>query len=516
MATISSTTSVLEKHIGRTKIYCDEPRITKENVAEILATAMQTHTKNSTQINYLYNYWRGDQPIYQKQKKSRPEINNKVVENRALEIVSFKTGYLCGEPIQYVSRGSTDEITQGIQALNDQMLLVGKDALDNQLVEWMYVAGTGYRIVLPASDYINTVVRPWLLGKGKQDPDEAVFKLYNLDPRYAFVIYYSGLGEEPIAGVKYITKQDKSRVFTVYTATQSFTITETNGEYGVTSWRDHSQGVVPIIEYPLNSIRIGSFEAVLLILDAMNTVQSNRIDGIEQFVQALIVIYGADIDRESALELMEAGVIKLPNSSDQKVDIKILAESLDQMNTQTLVDYMHKTVLDIVGMPTNTSGGMSTSDTGKAVEMRDGWSSTETRTKPDETAFKYAERMYFLKYVLRIMRDTIGTTLTLKDIEIKFTRRIYEGLLAKTQVLTQMLGTNKIPASLASGVCGLFSDPEDAAKQIDNHINSQVWVKGTYTSIGDQNKLVNQENIQQDSKPDDSGAQNRQGDDGGG
>ena len=52
------------------------------------------------------------------------------MENRANEIVSFKVGGLCGEPLQYVSRGSTDAISQGISKLNDMMLLCGKPALD--------------------------------------------------------------------------------------------------------------------------------------------------------------------------------------------------------------------------------------------------------------------------------------------------------------------------------------------------------------------------------------------------
>ena len=46
-----------------------------------------------------------------------------------------------------------------------------------------------------------------------------------------------------------------------------------------------------IFEYEANTARMGAFEPVLTMLDAINTVQSNRIDGVEQGpVQSLMVL----------------------------------------------------------------------------------------------------------------------------------------------------------------------------------------------------------------------------------
>ena len=454
------------KYIGRKKILCDEKQITAANVVAILSSALLIHDENSAQINYLHNYRRGDQPILKRLKKNRPEICNRIVENVANEIVAFRTGNLCGEPIQYVSRGKDASISDEIQKLNDQMLLIGKENLDIELCEWRNTCGTGYRMVISNAEYIKSTVTPWLNNQGELDPDESVIKAYTLDPRYSFVIYYSGLGEPPIAGVKYIEREDKTKIYTVYTNEYRFDVIFAEGQEATVKEYPHALKFIPIIEYPLNSIRLGAMELVLPLLDALNTVSSNRIDGIEQFIQSLIVLYGIDIDGDEAVALKDKGVIKLPAVTDAgKVGIDILASQLQQADTQTVVDYMRKTIYEIVGMPTNSSGGMSTSDTGRAVEMRDGWSSTETLAKPDEKAFKLPERIYFLRAVLRIMRDTIGTSLTLKDIDIKFTRRIYEGLVAKSQVLLNMLATNKIAPELAFSTCGLFSDPEDAAKK---------------------------------------------------
>jgi SPP1 family phage portal protein len=463
---------------GRKKILRDEAEITPENIAKVLSETFLIHSQNSIDISTLYNEYKGDQDILDRLKTIRPEICNKIVENHANEIVSFKTGYLCGEPIQYVSRGDGDTLPDEIGKLNDMMVLCSKDALDDELAEWMYTCGTGYRMAFPNSEYITNEIVPKLKKQETQfAEDEAPFDVFTLDPRYTYVVYHSGLGEKPLMAVKYVYKQNSvipnsqssDMLFSVYTKDGYYQID--GSILGVSTTvpvrTPTALGMIPIVEYPLNNARLGIFEIVRPLLNAINTVASNRADGVEQFIQSLILLYNCDIDDDSAKSLREAGLVKLKSVGEIKADLKILSEQLDQSQTQTLVDYMYQVVLCIVGMP-NRNGGTSTSDTGSAVIMRDGWESAEARAKRDETAFKRSERQ-FLKIVLKIIRGTVGTQLKLSDIEVKFTRRNYSDILSKSQVLVTMLGCDKIAPILAFTHCGMFSDPEDAAKQSAEH-----------------------------------------------
>lgn len=384
---------------GRKKILTDEAVITEKNVISVLNDALSCHRENSNDIDFLYNYYKGEQPILNRIKNIRPEINNKIVENRAYEIVEFKTGYLCGEPIQYVSRGSTDNISVGISKLNDYMLLSGKAARDKELTEWAYICGLGYRMIMPNSKYILSSIVPKLKNQTTGfAEDESPFNIYTLDPRNAFVVYYSGLGEYPVMGVKYVVKKDYSVIFSVYTPTQYFELeSSTVSSAGrITKIEPNVLGMIPIIEYPMNNARLGAFEVVLPLLDAINLVQSNRLDGIEQFIQSLVVLVNAEIEEGKEGAIRNAGLITLKTFGDLKQDIKIISEQLDQTQTQTLIDYMYQTVLNIVGMP-NRNGGTSTSDTGSAVIMRDGWESAEARAKSAELMLKEPERIIFLK-----------------------------------------------------------------------------------------------------------------------
>ena len=110
---------------GRRQIFTDVSDINAGNIVDVIREAMGTHMANMGEIDYLYRYYKGEQPILGRVKEVRPEINNKVVVNRANEIVAFKSGYLVGEPIQYVNRRGDNALTDDITLLNDFMVSPG-------------------------------------------------------------------------------------------------------------------------------------------------------------------------------------------------------------------------------------------------------------------------------------------------------------------------------------------------------------------------------------------------------
>ena len=457
---------------GRRVIYTDVTEINAKNIVDVLKKALIVHLQNSADIDYLYRYYRGDQPIIHRVKDVRPEICNKIVENRANEIVSFKVGYLMGEPVQYVSRGDDESIASKVLRLNGYVISEDKAAKDKELADWFHICGTSYRMILPDVN-VST------------EEDEAPFEIFTLDPRFAFVIYSSELGNPAMLGVKYILREDGTLVYSCYTRDHYYEIENLST---ITRSEDQVLGI-PIIEYPANVARLGAFEIVLPLLDAINTTESNRIDGVEQFVQALMLFHNVDISSDDFSKLRNEGAIKFKDIDPQfKAEIDYLTSEMNQTQTQTLVDSMYNTVLTICGMP-NRNGGSSTSDTGSAVIMRDGWSSAEARAKDTELVFKKAEKE-FLKLLLRICRDLSDLSLKLSNLEIRFTRRNYENITEKANVLTMMLANPKIAPVLAFTHCGLFSDPQLAYRMSVEYMEEQqkkaaeVIVDGDKTENG--------------------------------
>lgn len=432
---------------GRQKIYTAYDHITREDLPRVLEEALSVHAQNAAEIDTLWRYYRGDQPILHRVKKTRADICNRVVENHALEIASFTSSNFLGEPATYVRRGDSPAAAEGVRRLNRYMQQLGKSALDKNMATWMAVAGVGYRMfrALPPSE---------------REPGEPPFALDTPDPQQSFVVYWSGFGERPVLGARLIARKQKDSVRTIvcgYTAEAYFEYTDGR----VTRWEAHGLGGVPVFEYRLNMAGLGSFEPAIPLLDAINTVASNRIDGIEQFVQAFMKFKNCQMDRNKLLEFIDLGAIMLPPTERGDADLDLVTAELNQTQTQTLVDYMYDQVLAICGLPTSTKGGASTSDTGQAVFLRDGWSQCEARAKDTELIWGQSERE-FLRLLLRYLGQVDGLALSPGEVECKFIRRQRDNLLTKTQGLLHLLEAGIEPGT-AIATCGLWGDPMDVA-----------------------------------------------------
>lgn len=443
---------------GRREILTDATEITSENVIAEVRAAYAVHTANRTEIEKLYKHYKGETAILGKTRETRPEINHQINENHAYEIVSFHKGYGFGEPIQYVRRENSfsnmadDVIAADINALNGHMANAGKKACDQNLAEWMLIAGVANRMALPNPQWTA-------------DGDESPFRLYCLDPRNSFVVRSSGVDRTPLFGVYYVTRRDGRVVFNVYTRNRFYRFVD--AEHGLFV-QPHALGMIPIVEYPADTARLGVFEIVMPLLDALNELQSNRMDDIVQFVNSFLAILGAELNEETYQKLNNWKTLCLPEGTDAKY----LSTALNQADIQTMKNDFYQAILTICGVP-NRNGGTSTSDTGQAVELRDGWAAAEARAKATETAFEEPERE-MLKLVLRIMRDTVGTNLKLSDIEPHFTRRNYENIATKSQVLIAMLNNPHIHPELAFQYCGMFSDPASAYLQSKTYYDEQM------------------------------------------
>ena len=441
-----------KRMFGRRMIYTNEKYINRNNIAAVMQAADMTWQLNKGDIEYLYEYYKGNQPSLYRVKEIRPEICNQIVENRAKEIVDFKTGYLCGSPIQYVSRSSDVSIAKMVDKLNALMQSEGKSTNDKELIEWQMICGTSYRMALPDKDAYT---------------DDCPFELYVLDPRKTFVIYSNDYLKKPMCAVfytneeRYVGDGNISIVprYSVYTETEHIELVGDKVE----SVEPHALGMIPIIEYPANQARMGAFEPVISLLDALSDLDCNRLDGVGQFIQSLMILYNCQLEEDqSANTIRQKGLIELKSIGENKADVKILSEQLNQSETQTLKVDLLTAIREISGIPAQSDGSTSSSSNNIAMLSQNGWQHCEAHAKTTELMFKKSEQQ-FLKLVLGICRTlTRDIKLKVSDIDPHFTRTQYDNILSKSQVLTTLLATNKVAPSVAFQVCGLFVDPEEA------------------------------------------------------
>lgn len=436
---------------GRREILTGFDEITRDNLPLVLTECIGRHNFNAAQIEYLYHYMRGLQPVLGRRKTVRPEICNRIVENHASEIVRFTSAYFLGSPVAYVRRGNREAASDGLAQLNDYMFFNDMATLNMELVSWMAICGVGYKMVLPNPDAIGR-------------DDMAPFTVDIPDPRMTFVVYSSGFGKRRMMAVRMVWKQDNDGAYKIlycgYTKTHYFEMLEGNV---LLKWKRHSLNDIPIYEYRLNLPMLGSFEPAVPLLNCLSSILSNRADALDQFVQAFLKFKNCDVSEETVESLRKMGAIVIKSANGVDCDVEIMSQELNQEQTQVLVNYLYEQVLSICGMPTSTKGGSSTSDTGAAVWLRDGWGRCEQNARTTEQLFKKSERE-FLRLALKIVNDTVGIDLALSEVDFAFTRRQNDNLLSKTQALIQMMQSGLDPA-VAIDTCGLFNDPADVAQK---------------------------------------------------
>ena len=447
---------------GRKVLYTDATEITEKNVTEVISKVFPDHLVNVSDINYLYDYYKGKQPILERVKKVREDINSKVVTNYANEIVSFKVGYLLNQPFQYVALTDKNE---EVKKLNDFMYQVGKQALDHEVIEWNHICGTAYRYV--------EAKQPAEVGKG-----DSPFDLYTLDPRTTAIVYSSTFKKKRMAAITYTISAEFNTIrnFVVYTKDWIFTYeedTEKNTISGLTQ-TPNTLGEIPVYEYPANNARLGAFEIVLPLLDAYNRISSNDVDGIEQTIQSFLKFINCDLDGDSLENLRQYGAIKIKSIDGAPADVDSVKTDYSYEGANITKQDIKTAILTICGMPSQ-GNGQSVSANNGAILIQNGWSQAEARAKSSETMFKGSERT-MLNLVFKICR-TIGEDgidLKTSDVDCKSTRTNYENVQVKAQVLCEMLNTPRVHPKLAFEACGLFSDPENAYLISEKHYKESL------------------------------------------
>lgn len=432
---------VCNMSFGREVLYTNETVIDEKNIVKDLNKRMSSHRQNATEIDYLYNYYMGNQPVLYRLKPVRPEINNKIVQNIAYYVVETKASDIAGEPIQYVLRGTEERKSQEIADLNNLMDAEDKSYFDISLARWRSICGTAYR-------YIGNDEHKSLL-------DETEFYLNVYDPRDTAVVYYS---DDTVAYSFHQTEDSEGKtIYTAYTNAQWFKIQNNEViDSGLNGFRGN-----PIIEYPNNEGRLSDIEVTISLSDAINEMAANRQDGIEQFVQSFVKFVNCEMDAEKFAQLRSQGAfIVKSNNGDNKADVDIMSSELNQTESQVAMDDLFNKLLIIQGLASRSSdAGLNT--TKGAVELRNGHYDSEKRAELSEPIFKKAEKQ-FLRLVLNRLRITRGSTLNLSDIEVKISRSKMDNMLTKAETLQMLLSSGIYPERAIKSV-GFFADPEQVA-----------------------------------------------------
>lgn len=382
------------------------------------AKFIKRHTAELDRLLTLDAYYRGDQAILGR-KKDGDLSNNKLVCNHAKYITDIAGAYLIGAPVTYTA-------DYDISAL----LTVLKDAdaptQDIDLEHDASIFGRAYELI-----YAD---------------ENADIKLARITPLNAFVMYDDTVEHKPLFGVHYYPTFSDDGTLTGYKGsictagyTQGITLSTGFGLTAAEEPTDHYFGKVPLDEIYNNAERMGDFENVISLIDAYNTLQSDRVNDKEQFVKALLVIKGqilGDTDEESA-ENYEAikrqGVMTLDHDSDAS----FLTRQLDESSVDILSKSVSRDIHKFSCVPDMSDENFAGNVSGVAMAYK--LFALEQITKTKERFFAEGLR-YRLECIANFIAAKGGALVPVKDIETQFTHALPKNETELAQLINSLSG----------------------------------------------------------------------------
>lgn len=303
------------------------------------------------------DYYEGRHSILSRNRKKEGLPDVKIVCNHAKDITDTATGYFMGNPITYSNTDDTD-ITPLLSAFDDADV----DDVDADNAQDMSIYGLAYEYVYAKKD----------------EPKPA---LKNLSPLHTFIVVDDSIEENELFGVYYWPKKDdakdiKTWVATICTEHYNWTLNIDNDVKAANTLTEtpepHNFGGIQIIEYLNNKEGMGDFEQQIPLIDAYNTLMSDRVTDKEQFIDAILVLYGSILGddeeetKEAQEELRNKRLLELP--ADAKAEY--LTRAMDENGAEILRKAIKEDIYNFSHVPNLTDENFSGNTSGVAMEYK--------------------------------------------------------------------------------------------------------------------------------------------------
>ena len=405
------------KYIGE----FDEQYLDKSRILQLINAHRSTE---GVRIHRSLGYYEGHHEILRRKKKNEAASNNRLVCNHAKDIADTATSYFLSAPITY----STSDKAMDIDRLTDYFDMADVDETDHDNALDMSRAGIAYEYIYAAQDEARPLIK-------------------NLEPQHTFLVYDDTIEENVLFGVYYywiVDASTKQEIYKAVVATRHYvhTIDIINDSMTVQSSADdpvpHLFDGVPIVEYRNNKDGIGDYEQQISLIDAYNTLMSDRVNDKEQFLEAILVLIGAllgDDEKETgeaAKQIKDLGILELPPGASAEY----ITRTFDESSVEVLKKAIKDDIYTFSHVPCLTDENFVGNSSGVAMEYKLLGLEMITKTK---------ERYYTkgLKQRMRLICNYLG----LKNIALnpaaiipEFKRGLPKNMLELSQMIANLSG----------------------------------------------------------------------------
>lgn len=422
----------------------------------IILTLVKKHEGMVGRLLKNKQYYDGHHAIEQKKREDDSAPNNKVVCNHAKDISDTATGYFMGNPVTYSNSGDQD-IEPLLKAFDDANV----DDVDADNALDMSIYGAGYEYVYAKEGEATPISK-------------------NISPLSTFIIVDDTIEENELCGVYYYKRKnsvENSYTYVATVSTANFTYVLNIDDSGADISRPvteeperHFFGEPQIIEYLNNKEAIGDFEQQIPLIDAYNTLMSDRINDKEQFIDAVLVLYGAMMgdDEEEVSEaqkqLRKEKLLELP--IDAKAEY--LLRQMDENGAEVLRKAIKEDIYNFSHVPNFMDENFAGNVSGVAMEYK--LLGLEMITKVKERQYKKG-----LRKRIRLYCNFLNMKAVLMEagsIMATFSRALPKNLQELSQIVANL--QNNVSAKTLLKLLPFVEDPDYEIEEVEKQKAEEV------------------------------------------
>lgn len=442
-----------------------------EITLQLAVKYIKKHTATHKRLNMLKQYYRGEHSILDKKRRNNLP-NNRIVVNKAKYIADISAGYLAGTPVSYKS-------DEDITALTDLLKISDSSTQDSDLALDGAIYGRSFELVYMSDDEVPVPM------------------LAKIAPQSAFVVYDDTVAHKPVFGVVYYPIFDDRDRTTGYNCTlyadsftQDFAIDTAYNIMSQDELINNVFGIIQLNEIWNNPTCQGDFEQVISLIDAYNSLTSNRLNDKDQFVDALLAIYGATLGDNSAEKvenynaIKETGAVELP----QEAKVEYLTRQFDESSVEILRKALKEDIHTISFVPDMSDENFCGNSSGVAMSYK--ILGFELMTKTKERFFKEGLK-YRLKLFYNILELRNQANFDLNNIEITMTRSLPSNTQETANVVATLQGICSKETLIAQ--LPFVGDPADEMQKLKNEQNESLEYQQSIFAVHDGDDNANDE-----------------------
>ena len=422
----------------------------------IIRQLISKHISKVGDLKKNMAYYQGKHKILEDAKRE-----NRLVCNHAKDISDTASSYFIGNPVTYKSDADIKDLTDSLET-------AGADETDGDNGLDLSIYGLAYEYVYVKENENNLLTK-------------------NLSPENTFMVKDDSIEENELFAVYYYVRKDDSGtgpehyIATVLTPNYKYELDIQNNEVPQLTTElpvPHYLGEIPIIEYLNNKLAIGDFELQIPLIDAYNALMSDRITDKEQFIDAILAIYGtllSDEDEPGTEEedqnikkakerLKKYKVLEMPDTAKAEY----LTRTFDESGVEILKKAIEQDIHKFSHIPCMSDESFGGNVSGVAMEFK--LLGMENITKIKTRYYRKGLRKrirIFCNYMALHGKsvDPAGITMT-------FTRALPKNLLEISQIVANLWG--KVSRKTLLSQVPFVDDVDEELKALDEETEENL------------------------------------------